>query len=466
MPSRYSRPMVSRARRRAMNRRRLIIGGGALAALVVVLLVTLLIPKGGGPDRAVEALGPAGTPEPTPQAEAQVEDEPGEEEDDGVPEGSGEGDVQAPDEAAQPAAAPTPDPGSAEVMARRAQTRPTPTAEGFMPVFSKADTDEKIIAITVDDCFQANNLQQIVDKAIECDAKLTIFPIGKNVIRSPHKKILKYAWENGMELENHTMTHSGLYNVTAEKLAEQVYMQQMALSYILDLEYQCHFLRPRGGDARKDQRMQMYAKQLGYYGIAHWSADGKYDDKKLAKNLKPGAIYLFHTTNSDLEKLLRFIPWVKEQGYQMVTLNEMFGYPANETSALTTPVSEHVIPPLEPYEMVYVPLKATTYSWEAHLLQERLIQMGYLEGEADGVFGPGCEKAVAKYQQDHGLEVTGVADADLVRTILESGEPASASSATSAAATTVGDSAAASTDEVEADEETEAEADADEEADS
>ena len=31
---------------------------------------------------------------------------------------------------------------------------------------------------TVDDCFQAENLQQIVDKAIEVGGKLTIFPIG------------------------------------------------------------------------------------------------------------------------------------------------------------------------------------------------------------------------------------------------------------------------------------------------
>ena len=396
-----NRPMVSRARRRAQNRRRLLIGGGALAALLVIALVAILLPKGGAPDRSVQAVAvAAATEQPSAEPAAVLSDTP----------------VPTPE--------PTPQPDQAN--SQRALTRPTPTAEGFMPVFSSADTEEKIIAITVDDCFQAENLQQIVDKAIECDAKLTIFPIGKNVIRSRHREILKYAWENGMELENHTMNHSGLYNLQPDKLAEQVYKQQLALSYILGVEYHCHFLRPRGGDARKDQRMQMYAKQMGYYGIAHWSADGKYDDAKLAKWLKPGAIYLFHTTNTDLEKLLRFIPWVKEQGYQMVTLNEMFGYPDNETSPLTTPIEEHVIPPLEPYEMAYVPLKATTYSWEAYLLQEKLIELGYLDGEPDGVYGEGCAKAVAKYQKDHGMEVNGVADADLVRTLLEGVDPSAA----------------------------------------
>ncbi len=391
-----------------MGRRRLIVGG-ALAALAVVLLMVLLIPKGGAPDRAVEAVAPADTPQPTAaplplaeEAEPQVESQP-----------------EAP--ADTPVPAPTPDPGLSEEAARRALTRPTPTAEGFIPVFSQAETDEKIIAITVDDCFQAENLRQIVDKAIECGAKLTIFPIGKNVIRSQQKQILKYAWENGMELENHTMTHNGLYNSSEQELTQEIYMQQMSLSYILGVEYQCHFLRPKGGDARKDQRLQMYAKQLGYYGIAHWNVSGTAGKTAIAKGLQPGSIYLFHTTDKDLEKLLAFIPWAKEQGYQLVTLNEMFGYPANETSALTIPIEQHVIPPLEPYEMVYVPLKETTYCWEAYLLQQKLIELGYLDGEPDGVYGPGCAKAVAKYQQDHGMAANGVADADLVRSLLEGG---------------------------------------------
>ena len=288
-----------------------------------------------------------------------------------------------------------------------------------MPVFSKADTQEKIIAITVDDCFQAENLQQIVDAAINVGGKLTIFPIGKNVLKKKQSQVLKYAWEHGFELENHTFTHNGLYKCSDEEVAQEVYMQQLALSHILGVEYQCHFIRPRGGDARRDQRIHMYAKQLGYYGVAHWCVDGKHEDSRIAKGLKPGAIFLFHTTNTDLDKLLRFIPWAAEQGYQLVTLNEMFDYPANETSELTTPISEHVIPPLEPYEMAYVPLKATTYCWEAYLLQEKLIALGYLDGEPDGVYGEGCAKAVAKYQKDHGMEANGVADSDLVRSILE-----------------------------------------------
>ena len=403
MANRYSRPTVSRARQRAMQRKQLLIGGGALAAVLLIALVILLIPKAPRTDSAVEVAAQV-TPEPVaaepaaPVEEIVVADTP----------------VPTP----VPTPEPTPEPVQ-EAASLRALTRPTPTAQGFMPVFSKADTEEKIVAITVDDCFQAENLQQIVDKAIEVGGKLTIFPIGQNVLKEKQSQILKYAWENGFELENHTFTHNGLFYATNEELADEIYQQQMALSYILGVEYQCHFLRPRGGDARGDQRLQMYARQMGYYGIAHWSVSGSSSDEKIAKGLKPGAIFLFHTTNPDLDKLLRFIPWVVEQGYQLVTLNEMFDYPANEFSELTTPANGRVSPALEPYEMVYVPLKKTTYSWETWLFQEKLIALGYLTGEPDGVYGDGCVAAVKAYQRDHGLEQTGVADSDLVRAVIE-----------------------------------------------
>ena len=416
MPSRYKRPMMSRARQRALRRRQLLALAAAAAALVALIVAVVLLTRGHGDDST-----PVVARVPSTEAPA-VYDENGE---------AGYATTERMSEAtATPTPAPTPTPSptpftptptpDVNTGSKRAMSRPTPTAEGFIPVFAKADTDENIIAITVDDCFQAENLKKIVDTAIANGGKLTIFPIGENAIKEAQAQTLKYAWEQGFELENHTYSHSGLYNSTAERLAEQVYKQQMALSSILEVEYHCHFLRPKGGDARRDQRMQMYAAQLGYYGIAHWSCAGSTSsDKEIAKALQPGAIYLFHTTDNDWQKLERFIPWVVQQGYQMVTLNEMFDYPDNETQPLTMDAKDYPVPTLAPYEAVYTPLKKTTYSWYAYLFQQKLIELGYLTGEADGIYGPTCEEAVKRYQREHNLEETGVADAELVRSLIE-----------------------------------------------
>ena len=395
MANRRQQLSFSRSRMRQLQRRKLILAGGiALAAVILVVAIVLIASRGKGkPDVQADASTQvAATAEPVPE------------------------DTLEPETTPEPTPAPVTE--AQQLAEQRAQTRPTPIAEGHSPIFISANTDEKIVAITVDDCFQANNLEQIVNKALEVGGKLTIFPIGENVLKTEQARILKYAWENGFELENHTFTHNGLYKCSSEEMAKEIYSQQMALCYILGVEYQPHFLRPMGGDARRDQRIQQYAMQLGYYGIAHWSASGAASNAELAKKLKPGAIYLFHTTNRDLEKLLAFIPWVVSKGYKLVTLNEMFGYPDNEYTELTVPINEHTIPTPASFKTVYLPLKNKTHSYYALLLQQKLVELGYLSGQPDGIYGADCENAVKKYQKDHGLKVTGIADPALLESLL------------------------------------------------
>lgn len=312
---------------------------------------------------------------------------------------------------ATPTPVPTPTPKPVPDYGKNAYLRPDAAREGWLPVFKKAETQEKMIAITVDDCYQAENLRQIVDKALEVGGKLTIFPIGKNVIREPHAQYLKYAWEQGMELENHTYTHNGLYRCSDEELAEEIFMQNLALSYILGAEYEVNFLRPKGGDARNDQRIHSYCKQMGYEGIAHWSKSGSSSSiSKLKEGLAPGEIYLFHTTDKDLALLLEFIPYAVEQGYQLVTLNEMFGYPENKTGAAFTKKEDYPVMPLEKYDVVYVTYKKGSYEYGVKLIQDRLIELGLLKGDADGCYGDGTAKAIKKFQEKNGLEATGKAD--------------------------------------------------------
>lgn len=310
---------------------------------------------------------------------------------------------------AQPTPEPTSTPRSDVANPAYAALRPE-AREGCLPVFRSIETDEKVIAITVDDCYQAENLRTIIDLALANDAKLTLFPIGEQAMRAPQQAALKYAWENGMELENHTFTHNGLYNCSDEELAAEVYRQNLALSQLLGVEYQCHFLRPMGGDARNDQRIHAYIRQLGYYGIAHWSESGTRSLGKLPGILAPGQVYLFHTTDEDVERLSYFIPYAVSEGYRLVTLNELFGYPENETAPLEKEISQYEIPALEPYEKVYVTYSDGSYAYGVKEVQEKLIALGYLSGGADGIYGGNTAKAVAKYQSDRGLEATGKAD--------------------------------------------------------
>ncbi len=53
-------------------------------------------------------------------------------------------------------------------------------------------------------------------------------------------------------------------------------------------------------------------------------------------------------------------------------------------------------------------------------IQEKLISLGYLDGNADGIYGPKTESAVLAFQQDNGLDATGMAGEGTCRALSES----------------------------------------------
>lgn len=305
----------------------------------------------------------------------------------------------------QPAATPP------QQQSARAALRPSAAPGGYLPVFAHAKTQEKIIAVTVDDCFQFSNLDKILDYTVTAGGKITIFPIGQNVMKAGLQPILRRAYDLGMEFENHSFSHSAFYRLSAEDMAGEIFNQQRAVSYVLGVDYKMHFMRTRGGDNRNDLRTHQYITKLGYYGMVHWNISGSGTDiKKLCSTIAPGNIYLFHTTDSDTKKLSVFLEYAASQGYQLVTLNEMFGYPENEALPLETPAENWEVPAPDEYVYDYKTLKKNDYLWDVYLLQERLQKLGWLSGDPDGVYGKGTYNAVGYFQLAAGLEATGTAD--------------------------------------------------------
>ena len=297
----------------------------------------------------------------------------------------------------------------------------------YLPVIHHADTTEKRIAITVDDCFQMDNLKTIAKLAIDRGGRLTLFPIGQNVVRDGMSDILKACVFNyGFEIENHTWSHSRIFRMSEEDMAAEIWKQRAAVNQALGVNYQEHFFRLMGGDGEYDQRTHNYLKQLGYLGIADWSLSGSDADlERIKSSLAPGKIYLFHTTDADTAKLKEFIPYAVSQGYELVTLNELLGLEANAVSDLST--AETTMPEPQPYATVYTEQKKGDYSWSVVLIQRALYEKGYLaagaktatKGDvADGVYGDSTADAISAFQRANGLPETGVADAATQRLLL------------------------------------------------
>ena len=278
------------------------------------------------------------------------------------------------------------------------------TVEGFLPVCYGRRTDEKLVALTIDDCNQAGNLREIIRIISDNGGKATIFPIGENI---PFlTDILRSAVDMGFEIENHTQTHSGLYWEDDAGLAYQIWQQNRSVSEALGVDYQMHFLRPRGGDNRYDQRTHSYMRQMGYYAIAYWSQVGSGNTAgRLMNDLNPGDIILFHTTDQDLATIRALVPMLRAQGYRMVTLNELYGLDENPQRTLTAGAAQ---PGLLPYARMDQTLMQGDYLHDVYLMQEKLTELGYLTGEYNGFFGERTVSSLKNFQTDAGLEATGV----------------------------------------------------------
>lgn len=285
-------------------------------------------------------------------------------------------------------------------------------AENRMPVlYTAQNVEEKIICITVDDCYQPENLRAIVQCALDNNQKLTIFPIGENMEKLPAlREVIKWSWQNGMEIENHTYTHNGLYHFDDDRMRWEIWKQNRMLEQVLGVNYTEHFFRPHGGDERDDQRMQAYINQLGFNAVSMWTMSGSSSSyEACVQKLAPGNVYLFHTvTDKDMNKLLKFIPYCTQQGYKLITLNEMYGLPENETSPLTTTLDDPA-PAFRAFKVDPVSLKKVTFCRAAAVVQQRLIDLGWLEGTADGEFGNGSFMATGFFQMASNIKANGVA---------------------------------------------------------
>lgn len=388
----HSRRRRKRARRRIDALTRLMLWLAAALAVCMVVLFLCSLSPGAGPG-SLRTQASLKTPSPEPHTAS-----------------------AAPTVCvtARPTALPTAEPTSVHVTPspeKRAAladaVRPEPV-DGFLPVCFGANTAERVVAITLDDCNQPDNLRRIVRLIAKYGGKATIFPIGENV--SACAQVLKGAWEQGFELENHTWSHCGLYDVDDAVLCEQIYRQNAAVSEALGVEYQMHFLRPRGGDNRYDQRTHAYIRQLGYYGIAYWTQVGVLSDTdSLMKRASSGNIFLFHTTDEDLQQLEELVPRLAQSGYRLVTLNELYGLPANETSAL---LDHSRTEALIPYERVSQTYQQEDYLHDVYLMQERLSELGFLKARYNGYYGRATAEAVRAFQASMGLAADGVCGPD------------------------------------------------------
>lgn len=197
--------------------------------------------------------------------------------------------------------------------------------------FCRADTDEKVVALTFDDGPHPKYTSEILDLLNEYGIKATFFVIGQNVNECP-ELILREANE-GHEIENHTYSHSYISKIAKVDIRSEIEKCEDAVCEITGNK--TRFIRPPGG-LYKEPFVEL-ADDMSY-GIVLWSVDTKdwaspsVDSivNCVLSNVKAGDIILMHdyvsARSSTVDALRRIVPRLLAEGYKFVTVSELYEY--------------------------------------------------------------------------------------------------------------------------------------------
>ena len=159
-----------------------------------------------------------------------------------------------------------------------------------------------LVALTFDD-----GPGQYTDKLLDCleenGTKATFYMLGQNVERYPD--IVKRMNDLGMELSNHTYDHKDLTKLTQSQITDEI---------------------------EKTSSLIQKVQNLAGLPIVKWSIDTKDWKTKsedqtyqcVMDNVEDGSIILMHDIHEwSVDAALRLIPDLMEEGYKLVTVQEL-----------------------------------------------------------------------------------------------------------------------------------------------
>ena len=203
------------------------------------------------------------------------------------------------------------------------ELRPLPEEEGMLPIFRIANTNEKKVAIVVDSFEKTEYLETLIGLCGTFSAKVTLFPTGNELLMDP--SVWATAAFAGHEIENHTMDNTRMSTLMDEDKVKLIDDQTAVVRMVIGEGYTPHFLTTSNLEDDDDLFLHSWLAGSNYMGIVRW-------DENMPKSfdlVRPGAILRYPLTEAGLKSLSQAIPVLAENGYQMVTVNELFAYPDN-----------------------------------------------------------------------------------------------------------------------------------------
>ncbi len=195
-------------------------------------------------------------------------------------------------------------------------------------VFYSCNVSDKRIALTFDDGPHFKYTEEILDILDEFDIPATFFVVGQ--LAEQYPDLVLRELEEGHEIASHTWSHPHIRELSAEGLEAELKATE---KYLFELAgYKTKLFRPPEG---KFGNIVLRVAGEHDYKIILWTVDTRdwahTPPSEIVTNVlettRPGSIILCHDCvggkSPTPEALREFIPKLKENGYEFVTVSEL-----------------------------------------------------------------------------------------------------------------------------------------------
>jgi len=192
------------------------------------------------------------------------------------------------------------------------------------PIHANAVSEPKLVALTFDDGPHATYTAQLLDGLKERGVPVTFFMLGQCAEAEPD--LVRRAYEEGHEIACHTWSHPDLQKLSDEIIRSQITRCCDLFDEILGVENE-YLVRPPYGST--DKRVRAAVDEV----MLFWSVDTldwklKDEEKvyqKILSEVHDGAIILCHDIHkTTIPAALRAVDTLRAQGYEFVTVSELF----------------------------------------------------------------------------------------------------------------------------------------------
>ena len=189
--------------------------------------------------------------------------------------------------------------------------------------FGASAAGEKLIALTFDDG-PSQYTSQLLDGLAARGAKATFFMLGQ--MAESRKSIVKRAWEEGHQICSHTYGHPNLKTLSSDAVRSQFTRTDAILDSALGFDAR-YMIRPPYGNYNQN------ILNIGGVPFFYWSVDTRDWESRNATSAynefiraaRDGSIVLMHDIYpTTITAALNAIDTLKSQGYQFVTVAELF----------------------------------------------------------------------------------------------------------------------------------------------